>query len=84
MPIYGKNDISFPYRTSNMPIDSQIRKLRYKPVAAGIVMAAASSYQLFMSTGGLFFWFLLLCGIGMVIEEVIRANKNMLVTKFSI
>lgn len=66
-----------------MPINSRIRELRYKPVAAGIVMIAASSYQLFTSTGGLFFWFLLLCGIGMIIEEIFRANRDTLTTKFS-
>lgn len=70
--------------TPNMPIDSRIGELRYRPVAAGTVVIAISSYQLFASTGGLFFSFLLLCGIGMIVKEAFRANKDTLMTKFSI
>jgi|AntDeeMetagen192_2_1112575.scaffolds.fasta_scaffold01321_1 hypothetical protein len=45
-------------------------------VVTGILMAGTGGYQLFIGLNGLVWWILLLCGVGVIIQGLLRKNRN--------
>ena len=77
------NVIFVEYVLSNMTDGLSLGGMRRLPIVGGLVTILVTLHALNTGSSSLFILFLLICGVGIIIEEVIRSNADFLRARLS-